>query len=393
MNKVCFIQCHYTDESFLLDKTQNPISKLKESNVFDNIVLGVADIDENHEVFDKYAEQYDIDVFYGESLDIVDRMLRVCWKYDAQILSRILINWNYVDLSLIKDMILYADSVLDLDYLMLPYDFDIKFGCDLHTKSGLSKLKSILNSNKKLQDQYSFRPWSLLESDNRFNSIIYQDVPEYTNKIFYDLQNVLLENMPVAWDYYSVFYYHEYEIAKEYLTEDDIVLDVSCGHGNGSAVLARNCRKIYAFDVVEDFLKKGKENYGKLHNNIEFVHGEPEKNLPLDDESITFAVSVHTMEHVKDDSKFLSEIYRVLKKGGYLFIEVPVRVAKPFSGNSEPLVPHTDTYAGHYREYSPESFTDLVGSFFKVLKLNGVSRGAYVPIERTRNAVMALLQK
>ena len=29
--KVCFIQCHYTDEFFLLEKSRNPILKLKES--------------------------------------------------------------------------------------------------------------------------------------------------------------------------------------------------------------------------------------------------------------------------------------------------------------------------------------------------------------------------
>ena len=394
MNKVCFIQCHFTDEFFLLEKFRNPILKLKESRIFDKIVLGVADIAENHEVFDKYAELYDIDVFYGESLDIVDRMIKVCEKYDAQILSRILINWNYLDVTLIKNMISHAESVSDFDYCMVPFDFDIKFGCDLHSKSGLLKLKSILNANtdKKLQDKYNFRPWSFLESDSRFNSIIVPSVPEYSNEKFYSLRKELIDNAPVAWDFGSVFYYHEYEAAKEYLSSDDVVLDISCGQGNGSVVLAKHCSKVYAFDVEKEFIEKGEKVYGEKFDNVDFLLGEPEKPLPLDDNSISFAVSIHTMEHVEDDRLFLSELKRVLKKDGLLYLEVPVRIKKPFSGNSEPLLPHTDNFAGHYREYSPNSFIELVSSCFNILELKGVSRGEYVPIENTRNAVMALLQ-
>ena len=394
MNKVCFIQCHYTDKLFLFEKSQNPISKLKKSKIFDKIILGVADITENHEVFDKYTELYNIDIFYGESLDIVDRMVKVCEKYEAQILARILVNWNYLDVNLIKNMILYAESVPDFDYCMVPFDFDIKFGCDLHSKSGLLKLKSILSddTSKELQDKYSFRPWGFLESDPRFNSIIYSSVPEYSNEKFYSLRKELLNNVPVAWDFGSVFYYHEYEVAKEYLSSDDVVLDISCGQGNGSAVLAKNCSKVYAFDVEKEFLEKGKKVYGENFDNIEFLLGEPEKPLPLDNSSISFAVSIHTMEHVKDDGSFLNELKRVLKKDGLLYLEVPVRLKKPFSGNSEPLLPHTDSFSGHYREYSPDSFIKLVSSYFDIIELKGVSRGEYVSIENTRNAVMALLK-
>ena len=87
------------------------------------------------------------------------------------------------------------------------------------------------------------------------------------------------------------------------------------------------------------------------------------------------------------------KVHRVLEKDGKLFIEVPLRVKKPFSSNSKPLLPHTDKFAGHYREYSIESFRTLVSTFFNVIDIQGVSRGYYVPLEKTRNAVMALLQK
>ncbi len=300
MKKVCFIQCHYTDEFSLQKDDRNPIKKLVKSKIFDHIVLGVADVKQNRDIFDDYAKLYEIDVFYGSSLDIVDRMLKICEKYDSDILSRILINWNYLDIELVEGMVQFCESIDDFDYCMLPFDFDIKFGCDIHSKSGLIKLRDFLRTDIEKQKNYSFRPWKLLESDEHFKSVTYSNVPEYSNTKFIKLRNELLEKAPVSWDYGSTFYYHEYEAAKKYLKSQDIVLDISCGQGNGSAVLAQNCRKVYAYDVVDTYIEKGKERYSEKHKNIEFILGDPDKSIDLEDESVSIAVSIHTMEHVEN---------------------------------------------------------------------------------------------
>jgi ubiquinone/menaquinone biosynthesis C-methylase UbiE/spore coat polysaccharide biosynthesis protein SpsF (cytidylyltransferase family) len=393
MGTVCFIQCHYTDEYFLEEIYRNPIKKLQKSQIFDSIVLGVADIPENREVFDKYSDIYDIDVFYGSSLDVVDRMLRLCENYGANLLARLLINWNYVDLNLVENMVEYAKDNSTYDYYMVPSNFDIKFGCDLHTYSGLKKISELLNNDKLLSNRYSFRPWNMLETDSRFNVKIFMDVPEYSNEEFYKLRDELIENVPVSWNYGSIFYYYGYEAAKQYLSKTSVVLDISCGQGNGSAVMAQYCDKVLAFDVDSNFLNVARSTYGNEYSNIEYVLGRPESALPFLSQSVDFAISLHTMEHVEDDEAFLDEIYRVLKVDGILFIEVPIRISKPFSGNSEPLLPHTDSFAGHYREYTIESFSKLVSVKFEVLQIKGVSRGSYVDIAYTRNAVMGILQK
>jgi len=393
MKTVCFIQCHFTDEYFIEDQDRNPIEKLKVAGIFDYIVIGVADIPENHAVFDKYASQYSVDIFYSSSLDIVNRMVNISTKYKADLLSRILINWKFVDVDLIRDMLAFGKQDPDFDYCMVPYDFDIKFGCDLHTKNGLEKLNRYLSEDPDLHAKYAFRPWNLLENDPGFKTVIFNDVPEYSNTEFYKLRDDLLDNVPVSWDFGAVFYYHEYENAKDFIVEDDIVLDISCGQGNGSAVLAAKCRKVYAFDVESSYLEIGKTKYAEKFPTMEFILGIPGDPIPLPDESISFAVSIHTMEHVEDDAGFLQEIGRVLKPGGIFYLEVPIRVKKPFSGNSEPLLPHTDTFAGHYREYSLESFEKLVGKCYRIVGLDGVSRGSYVPLEKARNAVRGILEK
>jgi SAM-dependent methyltransferase len=48
------------------------------------------------------------------------------------------------------------------------------------------------------------------------------------------------------------------------------------------------------------------------------------QNLLLNDESFDLVTSTEVFEHVPDDSKGFSEIYRVLKKDGYFIFTVPL---------------------------------------------------------------------
>ena len=48
------------------------------------------------------------------------------------------------------------------------------------------------------------------------------------------------------------------------------------------------------------------------------------QNLFLNDESFDLVTSTEVFEHVPDDSKGFSEIYRVLKKDGYFIFTVPL---------------------------------------------------------------------
>lgn len=47
------------------------------------------------------------------------------------------------------------------------------------------------------------------------------------------------------------------------------------------------------------------------------------ENLPFDDNSVDFAICNAVLEHVKEPKKIIDEIYRVLKPGGELFVDIP----------------------------------------------------------------------
>lgn len=388
--KVCFLQVHYTDQNFLLDPATNCIARLKESNIFDEIVLAAANVPENACIH-QYAEQYGIRAFLGDVSNIARRMQGVADNFDATVLARILVNYIHTDLTLVANMLDFALQK-NLDYVNVPFDFDIKYGCDVITRQGVDKLCAVLASDPALTEAYQFRPWYLLESSHQFVTETYEDVPEYSNEMFYRYRYELLTVAPVAWEYGEGFYPQSYHFMRQLLEPGDTVLDISCGYGTGSACLAPFCETIYGFDVADELLEKARQRYSKKHPNAHFVLGR-EGAIPFEPASMDKIVSIHTMEHVANDDLFLQHLAVILKPGGRLLLEVPLRVRRPFSGNNEPLLPHTDSFAGHYREYSADAFADQVGRCFEVLEFRGVNRGEYVPMKHARNAIMAILTK
>ena len=72
----------------------------------------------------------------------------------------------------------------------------------------------------------------------------------------------------------------------------------------------------------------------KKMENIDYTTGDIESpladvkmdvhNIPFDDDTFDVVFCNHVMEHVENDIKAMSEIYRVLKSGGWAIIQSPV---------------------------------------------------------------------
>ncbi|MDP6908310.1 MAG: class I SAM-dependent methyltransferase, partial [Flavobacteriales bacterium] len=48
------------------------------------------------------------------------------------------------------------------------------------------------------------------------------------------------------------------------------------------------------------------------------------QNMPFDDNSFDVIFCNHVLEHVEDDYKAMSELFRVLKPDGFAILQVPV---------------------------------------------------------------------
>lgn len=78
----------------------------------------------------------------------------------------------------------------------------------------------------------------------------------------------------------------------------------------------------YAIDPLADFYK---HHFGAIINqDVEFLEGRGEL-LPFDDNSLDLVLTCNSVDHAEEPGKVISEISRVLKKGGILYLAVHVR--------------------------------------------------------------------
>jgi len=111
-------------------------------------------------------------------------------------------------------------------------------------------------------------------------------------------------------------------------TPNSRILELGCGSGWTTEWLARLGFKVTALDINADMLELGRERmaackraFPETPMSAEFVTGDAEE-LDFEDESFDAVCCVNSLHHIPDIPKALTEIHRVLKKGGrFLFFE------------------------------------------------------------------------
>ncbi|MEO8838657.1 MAG: methyltransferase domain-containing protein, partial [Herbaspirillum sp.] len=116
---------------------------------------------------------------------------------------------------------------------------------------------------------------------------------------------------------------HRYAWCRQLATDKD-VLDIACGEGYGSSMLASVARSVMGVDISVETIEDAKAAYGN-QPALEFIVGSAAK-IPLPDSSVDLVVSFETIEHHDQHHEMLAEIRRVLRTDGLLVISSPNRV-------------------------------------------------------------------
>lgn len=117
-----------------------------------------------------------------------------------------------------------------------------------------------------------------------------------------------------------VEHWHRYHFASRWVAGKR-VLDVACGEGYGSALLARTAGSVIGADISAEAIQHAKGAYAGV-KNLSFVEA-PCTRLPIPDGSIDVAVSFETIEHIDTHEEFLRELARVLAPDGILLMSCP----------------------------------------------------------------------
>ena len=152
---------------------------------------------------------------------------------------------------------------------------------------------------------------------------------------------------------------HRYLLARE-LSKGKRVLDIACGEGYGSDLLAEVAESVVGVDIAGEVVRHARVRYRRP--NLAFAAGDCAA-IPLVDRSIDVVVSFETLEHHDRHAEMMQEVKRVLRPGGLLIISSPDR--HEYSEVPEYQNPY------HAHELDRSEFARLLESHFSQVRLVG----------------------
>jgi SAM-dependent methyltransferase len=105
---------------------------------------------------------------------------------------------------------------------------------------------------------------------------------------------------------------------------DDCVVDIGCGVGRLTRVLANRARRVIAVDVSAEMLARAAE-LNPVLANVDWMHGDGLGLPGIADDSVDACVSHVVFQHIPDPAitlGYVREIGRVLRRGGWAAFQV-----------------------------------------------------------------------
>ncbi len=146
-------------------------------------------------------------------------------------------------------------------------------------------------------------------------------------------------------DYLKLYKHDEGQTSKEadsvirmlQIEKGKKILDLACGFGRHSVVLAQKGLVVTGYDLSESFLKRAKDVADTMKVNIDLIQGDM-RQIPFESEYdavINMFTAFGFFEHEEEDLQVLKGVHKALKPGGQFLMDVLNREYRnPNSGAS-----------------------------------------------------------
>jgi 2-polyprenyl-3-methyl-5-hydroxy-6-metoxy-1,4-benzoquinol methylase len=136
------------------------------------------------------------------------------------------------------------------------------------------------------------------------------------------------------------------------------VLDLSCGSGYGTHMIAKQCKEkideVIGVDIDEAVIQYARGTYYHPKSTFE-IHNAVDTKLNKKLGLFDVIVSFETYEHIEEEKKLLDNFYNLLKPGGTLIVSTPFGKGKGIPCGS-PF---------HVHQITPGEFRNLFSTFSK----------------------------
>lgn len=182
------------------------------------------------------------------------------------------------------------------------------------------------------------------------------------------------------------------------------ILDLGCGTGRNSNYLAELGNTVVGIDISKTAIDIAKSRANEMQlNNVSYVVGDMGASYPFADNYFDLVLDITSSNSLNEKERdiYIKEVYRTLKKDGYLFARGLCKDGDKNAKNLLKLSPgkEYDTYIIKElglteRVFSQTDFKEFYGKYFKVKKL--LKKTGYAKFQGQsykRNYWLAYMQK
>ncbi len=335
--------------------------------------------------FEQFGKESGASVYFGSKANVLDRLIKAAESVGCDAFIRIIGEHYFVNLDYVESLLASFQSG-DYDIVTPPLDFDPKFGAEVVSVDSFKHLSKILTGDSQSVSNALANPLHYMTShQDKFRHLVNSNVPSYKDAeiqrmreiakgIYLEAYEHKAESSELSGDLLRM----HYEIAKKYISGNDSVLDIACGDGWGSEILASAAGSVIGADLSKEFIDRAKK---RCRGNVSF---QVQDALRTDfaDESFDVVISMETIEHVDDDKGFIREMHRILKKNGIFIVSTPQNAAK-----SSPLIPY------HVREYNLQDFKSLLVNLFGIKQFYTFRSNLVLAKEEIGNGMMVVCER
>jgi len=329
-----------------------------------------------------------LEVVWGPSGNVLRRFLMATKDLkDEDYFLRVLGVNYFFDPEISK--ILFTHVTKDLcDWAKPPDDFESHLATEVIRAASLRKLEFI--AKKKQSSDKAIIQASpvnfITNNSNIFHGHIIEQLPKISRKSKLAMRKKAKELFKVERSEidqkHSIpageqLLFH-YELSLGLIKNNYKVLDIACGEGFGSKLIAKKANLVVGADLDKKVVEYAqKTNSAK---NIVYINCDA-NNTPFASNSFDCILSMETLEHV-NPNMFLKEMKRILTINGRIVISTPQ--------NRDGQIPINPF---HKREYSLSEVKVLIKSYFNIQAIIGLKSGRVIAQENSLGTNTVIIAK